>query len=709
MQISISTHDRMLIGWHLFGDTLASSTMAAPHPNSDENRLFGKGSNIPPTLPNAFGPTDHPSGGAEVVSSGPFVFLGNFHKTLPHNVFGEVEPAAYRQFAFTCLELESGVRVGFERVPNGPLQPGIFDSNADRGAILAAAGFVSPLAGAASESLGPDPKDLEMLPAPGIQSLSTAAEMAEIYWMALLRDLPLRSLVKGELVINGESRVDQAVHNINDLYSKAIEHDREVGRVKPVQDLPQQACDKTLFGKGAENGSPVEIFRTGLAGEEYGPLVSQFFLQEIPYGTQAIDSRQVPYVAGKDFQTTHQDWLRTQNLGKDAFGRGYGNGNNYGDDKAPDRTAAVYYRSEKEGVELKKRYISTMRDLARFVNRDALHQAYFNTALFLDAVNAPLDDGNPYKVRNSRDGGFATLGGPDLLTLVSEVASRALKVVWRQKWLVHRRCRPEVYGGLVQMQKNGLAGKEIKALDPELSVNEHVTYKRGYGLPLVGFGSDTDADVAMKYKLNMTEVVRLIEAHNKSQNGGNEDGATAFLPMAFSAGSPAHPAYGAGHATVAGACVTVLKAWFDEDQPFEAVLKSYNASESNRKDPGNNLAILLPGRRCESGGLDSYGDPDPIDPEDPEYAEEYARWGLSKLTIGGELNKIASNVAMGRTMGGVHWRTDNTRSLRLGEQVAIEILRKRTTEYVEKGVSFTFRSFDNQWIRIAGGEVKALD
>lgn len=39
---------------------------------------------------------------------------------------------------------------------------------------------------------------------------------------------------------------------------------------------------------------------------------------------------------------------------------------------------------------------------------------------------------------------------------------------------------------------------------------------------------------------------------------------SALLPQAFPEGAPTHPAYGAGHATVAGACVTILKAWFDE-------------------------------------------------------------------------------------------------------------------------------------------------
>ncbi len=38
-----------------------------------------------------------------------------------------------------------------------------------------------------------------------------------------------------------------------------------------------------------------------------------------------------------------------------------------------------------------------------------------------------------------------------------------------------------------------------------------------------------------------------------------------LLPMAYPEGCPLHPAYAAGHPTVAGACVTVLKAIFYED------------------------------------------------------------------------------------------------------------------------------------------------
>ncbi len=37
-----------------------------------------------------------------------------------------------------------------------------------------------------------------------------------------------------------------------------------------------------------------------------------------------------------------------------------------------------------------------------------------------------------------------------------------------------------------------------------------------------------------------------------------------LLPMAYPEGCPTHPAYPAGHATIAGACTTVLKAFFNE-------------------------------------------------------------------------------------------------------------------------------------------------
>jgi hypothetical protein len=47
-----------------------------------------------------------------------------------------------------------------------------------------------------------------------------------------------------------------------------------------------------------------------------------------------------------------------------------------------------------------------------------------------------------------------------------------------------------------------------------------------------------------------------------------------------------------------------------------------------------------------------------------------ARWRPSS-TVGGELNKLAANVALGRDTAGVHWRSDGVEGLNLGEGVAV--------------------------------------
>jgi hypothetical protein len=45
------------------------------------------------------------------------------------------------------------------------------------------------------------------------------------------------------------------------------------------------------------------------------------------------------------------------------------------------------------------------------------------------------------------------------------------------------------------------------------------------------------------------------------------------------------------------------------------------------------------------------------------------------LTVGGELNKLAANMSIGRNFAGVHWRSDAIEGILLGEQVALEYLR----------------------------------
>ena len=46
-----------------------------------------------------------------------------------------------------------------------------------------------------------------------------------------------------------------------------------------------------------------------------------------------------------------------------------------------------------------------------------------------------------------------------------------------------------------------------------------------------------------------------------------------------------------------------------------------------------------------------------------------------------ELDKVAANIAIGRNMGRVHWRSDYTESMRLGEKVAIQLLLEQRETY----------------------------
>ena len=119
-----------------------------------------------------------------------------------------------------------------------------------------------------------------------------------------------------------------------------------------------------------------------------------------------------------------------------------------------------------------------------------------------------------------------------------------------------------------------------------------------------------------------------------------------------------HPSYGGGHAIVAGACVTVLKALFDTD--------NFNIPSPVQPDATGDNLVAYPGT----------------------------------LTATGELHKIAYNVALGRDFGGVHWRSDG--SVALGEEIAISVLKdqKYTHHIAEGNGSCTFTKFNGTVVTI---------
>ncbi|HLM43428.1 MAG TPA: vanadium-dependent haloperoxidase, partial [Myxococcaceae bacterium] len=504
-------------------------------------------------------------------------FIGSYSKGLRHDSVGDPEPISYGSL---LRALESRDPGDFEEI----LQP--------PGAVK----LTNPQAGLAFDVAGPDAQAVTQPPAPRFDSKQTAAEMGELYWMALARDVPFISY--GSEAATTDSVLDRAIRSLN-------------------TEFPQ-------FG-GTAPVTVQNLFRGIFPGEQVGPYVSQFLWKGnidprkpdgqgrdadegfITYGSQVIDQRQwtvkgFPQLgAAADYLTRFSDWLAVQN------GR---------DDRGKDQFDTT-----------QRRFIRNLRDGAQFVHFDQVVNAFWNTAFLLLSEprgnqlmgtsasrpqvdkEFPCDQGNPYDppgtAGDSRtQAGFFTFGPTHLLQLLGEVSGRAGRAVWWQKWGVHRRLRPEEYGG---------------------RIDNHFNNRRTYPLhPSILTSLNTGA-LAPYFP-------------ERYANG------SFLLPQAYPEGSPTHPAYGAGHATISGACATILKAFFDESAPIESPLVA-NADGTS----------LVP----------------------------YTGADAAQLTVGGELNKLAGNISLFRDAAGVHWRSDYTESLPLGEAVAIGLLQEMSLTFNE--------------------------
>jgi hypothetical protein len=83
-------------------------------------------------------------------------------------------------------------------------------------------------------------------------------------------------------------------------------------------------------------------------------------------------------------------------------------------------------------------------------------------------------------------------------------------------------------------------------------------------------------------------------------------------------------------------------------------------------------------------------------------------WRGDGLTLGNEIDKLASNIALGRDAAGVHYRADSVRGLFVGEQQALWLLRDYSRTYNERFDGFVVRKFNGEKVRITDGEVKPL-
>ena len=257
------------------------------------------------------------------------------------------------------------------------------------------------------------------------------------------------------------------------------------------------------------------------------------------------------------------------------------------------------------------RYLRNGRDLAAYGHSDVLYQAYLTAFLILSGINTPLNPGNPY-IGSKTERPFGTLGGADAAATIGEMATRALKGAWFHKWIVNLRMRPEEYGALVQANRTRTT-------------------------PFPQAAGALHSDV-----LNST-VLPIIHSTYGSY----------LMPQAYPEGSPTHPCYPTGHGTVAGACITMLKFFFDCTQKIRPLLLAAGRD------------VFVP--RVDGLSLNPYTGVD-----------------RDTLDINGELNKLAFNISFGHGIhAGIHFRSSTVWSILLGEQIGISILNDRAKSYNE--------------------------
>jgi membrane-associated phospholipid phosphatase len=413
--------------------------------------------------------------------------------------------------------------------------------------------FVSPLA-SATWANWKYAAQVALPPAPPAWDSDALADQAlELYWMAHLRDERLTGLERSSL---------------------AREAAAELAATPSYRGLTAQT-----FGRN---------FGALLPAAQHGYAISQLLWLPIPYGAHTIwQSYKMPF-KDQAFLTKWNEWLDVQN--------------------GLWHPGVLQHHSELH-------YLRSGRDLAEYVRWDFSYQAFINAAnIILSDPHRPraaLNASLPYKTARTQNG-FATLGGPDMLSAIARASDWALKAAWHVKWDQHALLRPEEYGGLIE--KSAIPAAQ---------------------------------------KLQKTQALK----RTKDRYG------SYLLPQAYPEGAPGHPAFPSGHATIAGACATVMKAFFDPELKFRFPLQP--TSDGRDRDPYDGPAT----------------------------------------NVRTEIDKLAANIAVGRQWAGIHWQTDSIGGLQLGEEVGLAVLKELFDQYYEAKAGwfkgFTVNRFDGRLVKIA--------
>jgi hypothetical protein len=481
--------------------------------------------------------------------------------------------------------------------------------------------WANPQAAFAHSLSGPEPATVPLAPPPTLSSAQAAAEILELYCMVLCRDVMFDHYGSGKQTDN-----TKAIKSLTDMVCKVL-------------------ADLGDAYQGPKKNNKVEpsiVFRSNAPCDLIGPYISQFLLQPITpvfgseVGAETLSpdlfkfTRQLPIMSKREFGISWDDFVAIQN----------------------GRIPKLYVATDCDAH--KKRYPVTGRDLGHFVYTNGLYDPYLLAVQFLVSNNFPFSKAFPYQ-RNviKNEGSDLTMGFADVYSLVGQVTLQAYKVCWFHKWRVYRRLRPEAFGGLVHQAK--ITGDTMFNLHPSI------------------FSSHAGFDIlSLILEHNQQQALKSIDPQ---QLLTKREASTYLLAQIYPEGCPLHPSYPAAHATIAGACSTVIKAFFDDTVLMKSCVKLV-AVDSKHPDK-----------------LISYNSPD-----------------ADCMTVGSELDKLASNMAFGRSWGGVHYRSDNEAGLALGEEIALCALQDHARTYHEKHFpGFELTKRNGQRVRITANTIQKLE
>jgi len=580
-------------------------------------------------------------------------YLGSFSKLLEHNPATGLltdEAVAKLEEMQRRLRFDADTNsINTNGDLNGIQRANIDSNNPDAPSRI----WVNPQSAFSYSLKGGDISFFKMRPAPTLRSKENTAEMIEVYLQTLCRDVAFNDYGTGVRtdkfqLDNGDyiSLTNFASEVLND-FGDDFRGLKDNGLVTP----------QTLF-RG------VAITDNGLSSDAIGGYLSQFLLQPL---YPLFPSGCAPFVGGLiGVDRLNQEVLAIPQhypiAGQREFGISMKEFVQIQNGMIPKQYKPSDYNQDY------KRHLRNGRDMGSLVHTDSPYEAYYNALNILIYNDFPRSTAFPYNngtISNEGDG--HAMGPSDIYVLMAEACLEAFKGAWAQKWRLHRKLRPEAMAGVINLAINNPKYRDDKFLHCSL------------------------------FSEKSQQVLELIKQRNKRQAEscsmlGADDAATYLLAQMYPEGSPAHPAYPSGHATVAGACTTVIKAIFDDQQNFAEHLDRNNKvgeeTKASRPHPDIERQLIS------------------LSTTESDYIVSNSQEILANMTVGGELDKLASNIALGRNFGGVHYRQDGDEGILLGENIAIRYLQNHLLAYTENrfaGYTLTRRS--GQRIRITAEEI----